>query len=274
MKKRFLSLCVFLWALVFSTYARVLYLNTGGSDFWEQGDARFAAWHWTNGGNEGQFTAFLTKDSTSGYYGGEVSDSCDRIIFICFSNTATAPSWTDSKIWNKTGDLVLGTENLFTITGWGSGLGALCEGSWSTYTPTELPDEPNPDEPNPDEPNPDEPYEPTTPNLPQDCASAVPSQCEDVMLQAFYWDSYSGGTFGNTKWSTLQGQTTEINAYFDMVWLPPSAKSDGGVGYHPAQYCNQNSTWGSRAELEQLISSFHASGTKVVADIVINHAAN
>ncbi|MDY5075635.1 MAG: hypothetical protein SPE88_02475, partial [Paludibacteraceae bacterium] len=113
----------------------------------------------------------------------------------------------------------------------------------------ENPNEPNPDEPNPDEPNPDEPFSPTTPDLPQDCASAVPSQCGDVMLQAFYWDSNGGGTFGDTKWSTLQGQTSEINAYFDMVWLPPSAKSSGGVGYHPAQYCNQNSAWGSRAEL-------------------------
>ena len=37
------------------------------------------------------------------------------------------------------------------------------------------PDEPNPDEPNPDEPNPDDPYDPSNPDLPQDCASAVPS---------------------------------------------------------------------------------------------------
>ena len=136
------------------------------------------------------------------------------------------------------------------------------------------PDEPNPDEPNPDEPNPDDPYDPSNPDLPQDCASAVPSQCTDVMLQAFYWDSNSSGTYGNTKWSTLQAQTSEINAYFDLVWLPPSAKSSGGVGYLPSQYCNQTSAWGSRTELEKLIASFHAAGTKVVADMVVNHGNN
>ena len=94
------------------------------------------------------------------------------------------------------------------------------------------------------------------------------------MLQAFYWDSNSSGTYGDTKWSTLQAQTSEINAYFDLVWLPPSAKSSGGVGYLPSQYCNQTSAWGSRTELEKLIASFHAAGTKVVADMVVNHGNN
>lgn len=137
------------------------------------------------------------------------------------------------------------------------------------------PDNPdNPDDPNPDDPDPDQPIDPSNPDLPQDCASAVPSQCTDVMLQAFYWDSNGGGTYGDTKWNTLQAQTSEINAYFDLVWLPPSAKSSGGVGYLPSQYCNQTSAWGSRAELEKLIASFHAAGTKVVADMVVNHGNN
>ena len=136
------------------------------------------------------------------------------------------------------------------------------------------PDNPDtPDNPGTD-PDPDQPIDPSNPNLPQDCASAVPSQCEDVMLQAFYWDSNGGGTYGDTKWRTLQAQTSEINAYFDLVWLPPSAKSSGGVGYLPSQYCNQTSDWGSRSELEQLIASFHAAGTKVVADMVVNHGNN
>ena len=137
------------------------------------------------------------------------------------------------------------------------------------------PDNPdNPDNPNPDDPDPDQPFDPSNPDLPQDCASAVPSQCTDVMLQAFYWDSNGGGTYGDTKWNTLQAQTSEINVYFDLVWLPPSAKSSGGVGYLPSQYCNQTSAWGSRAELEKLIASFHAAGTKVVADMVVNHGNN
>ncbi len=108
--------------------------------------------------------------------------------------------------------------------------------------------------------------------------TGVPAQCTDVLLQAFYYDSYEvdsthAGTeqYGDTKWKTLQGQAGEIGAYFDLVWLPPSGLASG-VGYHPRQYSNQNSDWGTRTELERLISSFHNSGTKVVADIVINHA--
>ncbi len=115
---------------------------------------------------------------------------------------------------------------------------------------------------------------PDNPDNPTQYTSSVPSQCTDVMLQAFYWDSYKDSGHGDTRWNTLLAQSSEITAYFDLVWLPPSAKSSGGVGYHPTQYCNQNSAWGSRAELEKLISSLHAGGSKVIADIVINHADN
>ncbi len=107
--------------------------------------------------------------------------------------------------------------------------------------------------------------------------SAVPSQCGDVLLQGFYYDSYEVSenhlgttTYGDTKWKTLLAQAGEIGAYFDLIWLPPSAYASG-TGYHPKQYSNQNSDWGSRAELEKLIAALHNSGTKVIADIVINH---
>ena len=113
--------------------------------------------------------------------------------------------------------------------------------------------------------------------------SSVPSECEDVMLQAFYYDSYRDGapgdvvisgttTLGNTKWATLLNQSGEIGTYFDLVWLPPSGKSEGGTGYHQTQYSNQNSDWGKQTELLEFINRMHAAETKVVADIVINHA--
>ena len=113
--------------------------------------------------------------------------------------------------------------------------------------------------------------------------SSVPAECEDVMLQAFYYDSYRDGapgdvvlsgttTLGNTKWSTLLNQSGEIGTYFDLVWLPPSGKSEGGTGYHQTQYSNQNSDWGKQKELLEFINRMHAANTKVVADIVINHA--
>ncbi len=108
--------------------------------------------------------------------------------------------------------------------------------------------------------------------------SSVPSQSTAVMMQGFFYDSYDVNdtigngteTYGDTKWRTLLPQAGEIGAYFDMIWLPPSGYA-AGVGYHPKQYSNQNSDWGSRAELESLIKAFHNSGTKVIADIVINH---
>ena len=113
-------------------------------------------------------------------------------------------------------------------------------------------------------------------------ANSVPSECGDVMLQAFYYDSYRDGApgdvkingkqLGNTKWNVLLEQSGEIGTYFDLVWLPPSGKSEGGTGYHQTQYSNQNSDWGSQKELLEFISRMHAADTKVVADIVINHA--
>ena len=112
--------------------------------------------------------------------------------------------------------------------------------------------------------------------------SSVPAECEDVMLQAFYYDSYRDGApgdvlingtqLGNTKWNVLLKQSGEIGTYFDLVWLPPSGKSEGGTGYHQTQYSNQNSDWGSQKELLEFIHRMHAANTKVVADIVINHA--
>ena len=102
------------------------------------------------------------------------------------------------------------------------------------------------------------------------------------MLQAFYYDSYRDGApgdvlingtqLGNTKWNVLLKQSGEIGTYFDLVWLPPSGKSEGGTGYHQTQYSNQNSDWGSQKELLEFIHRMHAANTKVVADIVINHA--
>ena len=155
-----------------------------------------------------------------------------------------------------------GTYNIYIKTRYNDDMWYIEEGKDCGSTPE------NPD-PDPD-PNPD-----PDPEGPITYATSVPAQCTDVMLQAFYWDSYktSGLKHGSTRWQDLLAESGEIAAYFDLVWLPPSAKSEG-VGYHPAQYCNQNSAWGSRANLETLISNLHAGGAKVIADIVINHSGN
>lgn len=109
---------------------------------------------------------------------------------------------------------------------------------------------------------------------------AVPNQCEDVLMQAFYNESYNDyaagvSTIGNTRWNTLAAQAEDIRSYFDLVWLPPSAAGDG-MGYHPKDYGNQSSNWGTAAELDNLIKTLHGPDpnkiqARVVADIVINH---
>ncbi len=114
------------------------------------------------------------------------------------------------------------------------------------------------------------------------CASnvGVPAECEDVMLQAFYWDSYKTKTstdskFGRTKWIDLLKDTAAINANFDVVWFPPSAGPTGcGVGYSARQYSNQESDWGTKTALNNLITALHKGNTKVLADVVLNHRGN
>ena len=99
----------------------------------------------------------------------------------------------------------------------------------------------------------------------------VPSECEDVMLQCFYWDSNSSTKYGRTKWADLFKDTTAITENFDLVWFPPSAQSTGGVGYYHTCLSKQGGAWGQKASLVKLINALHHGDTKCIADIVINH---
>ncbi len=103
----------------------------------------------------------------------------------------------------------------------------------------------------------------------------APAESEDVMLQGFYWDSQK-----ETGWQALEGHAPEIAKHFTLVWLPPSASAEGGgavggtnVGYHPRQWNNQTSCWGTADDLRTLIATLHAHGVRVLADVVINHRA-
>jgi len=109
--------------------------------------------------------------------------------------------------------------------------------------------------------------------------TGVPSECEDVMLQAFYWNSYDGNAsstkYGRTRWIDLMKDTAAINANFDVVWFPPSAGPTGcGVGYSAKQYSNQDSDWGTKTTLKNLITALHKGNTRVLADVVLNHRGN
>ena len=99
-------------------------------------------------------------------------------------------------------------------------------------------------------------------------AQGWPEKYSGVMLQGFYWDS-----FKETKWTTLEKQAAELGNYFSLVWLPQSGYCGDGksMGYNPLYYWNQNSSFGTEAELRSLIKTFKANGIGTIADVVVNH---
>ena len=90
-----------------------------------------------------------------------------------------------------------------------------------------------------------------------------------VMLQGFSWDSYN-----ESQWKVLEKQADDLKGYIDLVWLPQSGKcieTTQVMGYMPYYYFNQNSSFGSEAELRSLIAKFKAAGIGAIADVVVNH---
>lgn len=95
------------------------------------------------------------------------------------------------------------------------------------------------------------------------------SNYSGVMLQGFSWDSYN-----ESQWKVLEKQADELKGYIDLVWLPQSGKcleTTQVMGYMPYYYFNQNSSFGSEAELRSLITKFKAAGIGAIADVVVNH---
>ena len=99
-----------------------------------------------------------------------------------------------------------------------------------------------------------------------------PSNYEGVMLQAFYWDSYDA-----TRWSYLESKADQLNGYFDLVWIPQSARATAStsMGYDPLYwFSNYNSSFGNEQELRSLINTLKGKGIGTIADVVINHRGN
>ena len=100
-------------------------------------------------------------------------------------------------------------------------------------------------------------------------AQGWPANYDGVMLQGFYWNSYD-----DTKWTNLKSQVNDFADNFSLVWLPQSGKcleTSQTMGYMPYYYFNQNSSFGTEAELRDLIKTFKSKGIGMVADVVINH---
>lgn len=101
-----------------------------------------------------------------------------------------------------------------------------------------------------------------------------------VMMQAFYWDVEPVGEW----WDLL---ADKVGAWADdginRIWLPVATKGQsgaGGMGYDISDYFDfgeydqhgsVETRFGSREELENLISIAHNNDVEVIADIVINH---
>ena len=100
-------------------------------------------------------------------------------------------------------------------------------------------------------------------------AQGWPANYSGVMLQGFSWDSYD-----YSQWTVLEKQADDMKGFIDLVWLPQSGKcieTTQVMGYKPYYYFNQNSSFGTEAELRNLIAKFKANGIGAIADVVVNH---
>ena len=102
-------------------------------------------------------------------------------------------------------------------------------------------------------------------------AQGWPEKYEGVMLQGFYWDSFS-----QSKWVKLEKQADELSQYFKLVWIPQSGNCDGlSMGYNDLYWFpgddRYTSSFGNEKELRSMISTFKQKGIGTIADVVVNH---
>ncbi len=100
-------------------------------------------------------------------------------------------------------------------------------------------------------------------------AQGWPSNYGGVMLQGFSWDSYV-----DTQWTNLENQADELSSFFDLIWVPQSGNCNTSwnqMGYMPAYYFDQNSSFGTENQLRKMIKTFKDKNVGIIADVVINH---
>lgn len=102
-------------------------------------------------------------------------------------------------------------------------------------------------------------------------AQGWPANYDGVMLQGFYWDSFT-----DSKWTKLEAQAEELKGTFDLVWIPQSANCGGtSMGYDDLYwFSNYNSSFGNKEQLLSMINTFKQNGIGTIGDIVINHRRN
>lgn len=107
---------------------KTIYLNAGGGASWDQAGAWFDAWVWGSSQADAWYT-FADPDG-DGIYEVEIPADATGMKILRKASSSTTHDW---NCWNQTGDLTIGTDNMYTITGWGTS-----DGNWSTYTPVEV----------------------------------------------------------------------------------------------------------------------------------------
>jgi alpha-amylase len=104
--------------------------------------------------------------------------------------------------------------------------------------------------------------------------AATPAQqagaSQAILLQGFHWNS---ATYAGPDWyNTLQANVGDLSTMgFTHVWFPPPSDSAAREGYLPRQLNKLDSSYGSAAELTNVISAFKSRGVKAIADVVVNH---
>lgn len=107
----------------------------------------------------------------------------------------------------------------------------------------------------------------------------------DVMMQAFYWNVPVDAVNKNgTWWDTLRIKAPSLaSAGFTGMWVPPPSKGNWGITdmgygifdhYDLGNYNQKGSTetrFGSRTELNNMITAMHNNNIKVYADVILNH---
>lgn len=121
--------------------------------------------------------------------------------------------------------------------------------------------------------NPETPTQPETPVPTVQACQGWPEAYDGVMLQGFWWDSYS-----DSRWTVLTQQADELSQYFQLIWVPNSGKTADfahngrqTMGYDPCYWLDHNSCFGTESELREMIKTFKAKGTGIIEDVVINH---
>ena len=104
---------------------------------------------------------------------------------------------------------------------------------------------------------------------PSEFADTDPSN--DVMMQSFWWDTYTDSRVSNSFYSFFQDKIVELsNAHIDVIWLPPSSEGEG-MGYHPRELFVFDSNHGAESELRSFLTALKSRKMHGMADLVFNH---